>query len=103
VPLGTTLILFFTQLGTAVFLTVGETIFLSQLFPQVQAINLVITKDDIIREGLTGLKGLVSKEQAHRLSDAYGESLDATFRVAGITAAIAVLMSFAIEWKNLKK
>jgi hypothetical protein len=102
VPIATALIVFFQQLGGALFISVGQSVFQNKLFPQMQAIDPSLTAEEIIKAGATGLKALVSKDQLPDVLVAYAKSLSATFLVAVAMSALAVVMACFVEWKSIK-
>jgi hypothetical protein len=93
---------FFQQLGGALFISVGQSVFQNKLYPQMQAIDPSLTAEEIIKAGATGLKALVSEGQLPGVLAAYAKSLNATFHVAVAMSALAVVMACFVEWKNIK-
>lgn len=102
VPVATALVMFFQQLGGALFIAVGQAVFQNKLIPQMIAIKPDLTAMQIIMAGATGLKALVTPDQLPEVLVAYAKSLDATFQVAIAMAGGAFLMACFVEWKSVK-
>lgn len=103
VPIVTALVLFYQQLGTALFIAVGQAVLLNKLLHAIQVIDPSITMGQIINAGATGLKNLVSGEESlTRLLSAYAKSLDSVFIVATVVAGLSVLFACGVEWKSMK-
>jgi hypothetical protein len=102
VPIATALVMFFQQLGGALFIAVGQSVFQNKLFPQMQAIDPSLTSIQIISAGATGLKTLVPVDRLNDVLVAYAKSLNATFEVAIAMAALGAVMACFVEWKSIK-
>ena len=102
IPVATALTLFYQQLGSAMFLAIAQTVFLNKLLPAMQDINPLITKDDIIRAGATGLKNLVTGSELAATLIAYAKSIDAVFVVGLVMGVLSVLFALGVEWKSVK-
>jgi hypothetical protein len=94
--------LFFNQFGSAIFLFIAQSILLNILFPEMRDIDPALTKSEIISAGATGLKNLVSEDQLRQTLIAYAKSIDGTFILATVMAAIAVFIACGVEWKSVK-
>lgn len=102
VPIATALVMFFQQLGGALFIAVGQSVFQNKLIPQMILIKPDLTSMQIIMAGATGLKDLVAPDQLNLVLVAYAKSLNATFQVAIAMAAGAFVMACFVEWKSVK-
>jgi hypothetical protein len=102
IPVATSLTLFYQQLGGAMFLAIAQTVFLNKLLPAMQEIDPLVTKDDIIRAGATGLKKLVTQSELLATLIAYAKSLDAVFVMALVMGVLSILFALGVEWKSVK-
>ena len=102
IPIATTLVIFFQQLGGTLFISVGQSVLENNLLPQMQAIDSSLTSSEIIHAGVTGLKGLVPGDRLPQVLIAYARSVNATFQVATAMAAIGVVIACFVEWKSVK-
>jgi sugar phosphate permease len=102
VPVATAIVMFFQQLGGALFIAVGQAVFQNKLIPQMQAIDPSLSPTQITMAGATGLKALVSPDNLPLVLAAYANSLDGTFEVAIAMAGMATVMACFVEWKSVK-
>src|SRR5271154_4548925 len=102
VPIATALVMFFQQLGGALFIAVGQSVFQNKLFTQIQAIDPSLTAEEMIMAGATGLKALIPKESLPAVLEAYAASLDATFDISITMAGLAAVMACFVEFKSVK-
>lgn len=82
---------------------ISQSVFLTKLLPQIQAIAPSLTQKQIIEAGATGLTSLVTAEQLPAALKAYAKSVDAVFLMSTVMVALAVLASLPIEWKSTNK
>lgn len=102
VPVATAVVMFFQQLGGALFIAIGQAVFQNRLIPQMQAIDPSLTPIQITMAGATGLKALVSSDKLPLVLAAYANSLDGTFEVAIAMAGLATVMACFVEFKSVK-
>jgi hypothetical protein len=102
VPIATAVMLFFTQVGSTSFLTLGQTIFLRILLLEINQLNPTVTTTDLIRAGAVGLKLLVTEAEVPALLMMYEKSLHWIFYVALAMVGVAAIFSCGVEWKKLK-
>jgi len=101
VPIATALVMFFQQLGGALFIAIGQAVFQNRLIPAMQKLDPSLTGTDIVMAGATGLKALVP-DQLPAVLTAYAKALDGTFEVAIAMAGGAFIMACFIEFKSIK-
>ena len=102
VPIATALVMFFQQLGGALFIAVGQSVFQNKLIPQMQQVDPSLSALDITMAGATGLKSLVPVSELPAVLVAYAKSLNATFQVAIAMAGLAAVMACGVEWVSVK-
>ena len=102
VPVATALVMFFQQLGGAIFIAIGQAVFQNKLIPKMEAINPSLRPIEIVSAGATGLKSLVNPDQLPAVLDAYAKSLNSTFDVAITMAGMAFFMACGVEFKSVK-
>jgi hypothetical protein len=94
--------MFFQQLGGALFIAVGQSVFQNKLIPQMQQVDPSLSALDITMAGATGLKSLVPVSELPAVLVAYAKSLNATFQVAIAMAGLAAVMACGVEWVSVK-
>ncbi|PTB70154.1 MFS general substrate transporter [Trichoderma citrinoviride] len=99
---GSALVMFTRFLGSAIFLPVAQTIFLSTLVKKVSNIP-GIDPDEVISAGATDLKNLVSGDDLKTLLLDYNDSLMPVFYLVAAISSATMLGSVFVEWKSLKK
>ena len=93
----------FQQLGPSVFLTVAQTVFLTNLLPRLREIKPEITAKQVLDAGETGLKGLVTESELPKVLVEYVTSLDKVFQIAASLAAFAVVLVLFLKWGSIRK
>jgi hypothetical protein len=100
-PIVTALVIFFQQLGGALFIAVGQAIFQNKLIPQMRQLDPSLTPQEIVSAGATGLKELVP-DQLPAVLIAYAKSLNGTFQVAIAMAGLGTIMGCFIKFQSIK-
>ncbi|KAK5946085.1 hypothetical protein PMZ80_000224 [Knufia obscura] len=102
VSTGAALMMFCQTLGGAVFISVGNNIFESQLardLTRIPGVNV----GSIASTGATDLRKMISLDLLPQVLVAYNDALRATFYLITALACLTVLGSAAMEWKSVKK
>ena len=101
VPIGVSLIMFCQQLGGAVFVSVGENVFTNKL---VQGLRSIPNMDpsSVVKFGATELRQHVPAASLPLVLDKYNHALVVTYQVGLAMAALSIIGSATIEWKNIK-
>ena len=102
VPIGASLMMFSQFLGGAVFISVGNNIFDSQLAKDVAEIS-GLNVASIVATGATELRSIVSASMLPQVLLAYNDALRSTFYLATALACITIFGSVAMQWKSVKK
>ncbi|KAF3001067.1 hypothetical protein E8E14_000043 [Neopestalotiopsis sp. 37M] len=102
-PTGNAAIQFMFQLGAALSLSIGQTVFINQLKVYATALTPSIPGEVIINAGAYNLRALAVSDQIYgQLRQVYMSALHDTYIFPISAAGIALLISFAIEHKNIK-
>ncbi|KAH8759347.1 major facilitator superfamily domain-containing protein [Diaporthe sp. PMI_573] len=103
VPTGNAACQFMFQLGAALSLSIGQTIFLNQLNASARAITPSISGEALIHAGASNLRVLAGSEELYnQLRQVYMIALRNTYIFPIVAAGVALLMTFGIENKNIK-
>ena len=106
VPTGAAMIFFFQTLGGAIFVSVGENVFLDKLISRIAATvpHSLVNPAIIASTGATELRHIVPPEALPAVLQAYNWALiKGPMVVSVILACLTVLGAVGMEWKNLKK
>ncbi|KAL2815031.1 efflux pump antibiotic resistance protein [Aspergillus cavernicola] len=105
IPIGNATIVFFSQLGAAVAIAIGQSIFETSLARQVLKSDLPVSPETVITAGPTGLQTLTlanNPTMLRSLQDAYAAALQAVMYFALGTACAAVPFALGMQWLNVK-
>lgn len=106
IPVGSSALIFFQNLGGSIFISVGQSVFQNSLSTALKQLAPAVNPSVVFSAGATGLEqalkavGQGSAYQA--VLDAYNRGLQDTFRVSlglGLGALAATLF---VEWRNVK-
>lgn len=100
-PIGIALVMFCQQLGGAVFVSIGQSVFTNQLVKGVSKVS-GISPAVIVNTGATDLKSVVGLSNLRAVLVAYNGALTKTFTVALAMSCLSIIGSLSIEWKNIK-
>ncbi|PWY62638.1 efflux pump antibiotic resistance protein [Aspergillus eucalypticola CBS 122712] len=104
IPIGNAITVFFSQLGAAIAVAIGESIFETSVAHQVRTSDLPIAAETVIAAGPTGLRSLTTDATTLRaLQDAYAYGIRAVMDFGLAAACLAVPFALAMEWRNVKK
>ncbi|KAK7556111.1 hypothetical protein IWX92DRAFT_400641 [Phyllosticta citricarpa] len=101
VPMGTTLLFFSQQLGGAIFVAVGQSIFTNDLISGVAALTNLDPRS-ITAIGATELQQRVPADVLPQVLVAYNDALVQAFQVGLAMACFSILGSAAVEWRSVK-
>ncbi|GFN18103.1 MDR family MFS transporter [Aspergillus tubingensis] len=104
IPIGNAITVFFSQLGAAIAVAIGESIFETSIAHQVRTSHLPIAAETVIAAGPTGLQSLTMDATILRaLQNAYACGIRAVMDFGLAAACLAVPFALAMEWRNVKK
>lgn len=107
IPVGSSAVIFFQNLGGAVFISVGQSVFQNGLSTALKELAPTVDAAVVFSAGATGLKqalesaGQGSAYQA--VLDAYLRGLQDSYRVSLGLALGALVATLFVEWKNVKQ
>ncbi|KAK4220328.1 hypothetical protein QBC37DRAFT_436144 [Rhypophila decipiens] len=96
---------FMFQLGAALSLSIGQTIFLSRLKASAQIRTPSISSGDLISSGASHLTRLAggSEEFYNSLRQVYMDALHDTYIFPIVVTGVALIITIIVENKNIKK
>ena len=100
-PIGIALVMFCQQLGGAVFVSVGQSVFTNDLVKGLKKVA-GISPAVVINTGATDLRHVVDPSSLDGVLSAYNGALTTTFTVAVAMSCFSVIGALCIEWKNIK-
>ncbi|PIG83981.1 hypothetical protein AARAC_008631 [Aspergillus arachidicola] len=93
---------FFSQLGAAIAIAIGESIFHTSIAHQIHASHLPMSAATVIAAGPTGLQSLTTEAAIlHKLQGAYAYGIRMVMYFALAATCAAVPFAFGMEWLNL--
>lgn len=100
-PIGIALVMFCQQLGGAVFVSIGQSVFTNRL---VEGLNNVagISPDVVVNTGATDIRHVVNPSNLPGVLVAYNEALRKTFTVVLAMSCLSIIGALCIEWKSIK-
>lgn len=100
-PIGIALVMFCQQLGGAVFVSVGESVFTNQLVKGLKNVA-GISPAVVVNTGATDIRHVVDPSNLPEVLVAYNGALRKTYTVALAMACFSIIGGLCIEWKNIK-
>ena len=100
-PIGIALVMFCQQLGGAVFVSVGQSVFTNQLVKGLRSVAGV-SPTVVVNTGATDLRHVVDPSNLRGVLVAYNGALTKTFTVALAMSCLSIIGALCIEWKNIK-
>ncbi|KAF2690588.1 major facilitator superfamily transporter [Lentithecium fluviatile CBS 122367] len=103
VPTGTALLSLFQTLGGAVFVAVGQNVFIDKFTNGLKSIAGVHA-EHLVESGATGVRNSVPPQLLQRVLEAYSDSLtQGPFFAALIVACLALPAALGMEWRSVKE
>ncbi|CAI4214791.1 unnamed protein product [Parascedosporium putredinis] len=102
VPVGTALMIFGQQLGGSIFVSVGQSVFSSELLKRlsgVEGFDVNLLSDT----GATTLIESVPTDLRSRVIKEYNGALSRVFMIGLIMASLAIPFALAMEWRSVKE
>lgn len=100
-PIGIALVMFCQQLGGAIFVSVGQSVFTNQLVKGLKNVA-GISPAVVVNTGATDIRDVVDPSNLRRVLVAYNGALTKTFTVALAMSCLSIIGALCIEWKNIK-
>jgi hypothetical protein len=105
IPIGTSICMFFQFFGGAVFLAIGENIFVSRLVSSLHTYAPSLDAEMIVAAGAEGLRKTVASYDPTALDGAvhaYNVATASTFYPVAAGAVMVFICAFGVEWRNVK-
>ena len=102
VSIGTAIMFFSQQLGGAVFVSVGQNVFINNLVSGLSGVA-GLSPMEIVNTGATNIQKIVPAQYLGVVLEEYNHALTRTFVIATAMVAVAIVGSLVMEWKNIKK
>ncbi|KAJ4234372.1 hypothetical protein NW759_001363 [Fusarium solani] len=101
VSIGISLMFFSQSLGGAVFICIGQSIFVNYLSDGLKAVSGINTQA-ILEAGATALSDLVPASKLHEVLVVYNDALQKAFIVVVAVSAFMVVPALGMEWRTVK-
>ncbi|KAL2689937.1 hypothetical protein Neosp_004002 [[Neocosmospora] mangrovei] len=101
VSIGISLMFFSQSLGGAIFICIGQSIFVNYLSDGLKVVSGINTQD-ILEAGATALSDLVSANKLHDVLVVYNDALQKAFIVVVAVSAFMVVPALGMEWRTVK-
>ncbi|KAK1060809.1 hypothetical protein LTR74_011618 [Friedmanniomyces endolithicus] len=102
VPIGVSLMMFWQNLGGAIFVSVGQNVFESRLVSELVNRDIGLSPGQIVNTGATELRSVVPAEKLGELLGIYNVAVRQVFVVGTILACLAALGAAGLEWRSVK-
>lgn len=99
IAVGSALVSAFQSLGGAIFVSVGNTVLLNELY---DAALPGVEIDAVIAAGATGFRSLVPEERIPALLNVYNDALRKVFLMGILFSGLAFLAALGLEWRSVK-
>lgn len=107
IPIGSTSLIFFQNLGGAVFVSVGQAVFQSSLSGVLRERTDNLDPDIIIAAGATELRSVLDRlgliDELPTVIEAYLRGVQDVFRVSLALSLVAFFASLFLEWRSVKR
>ncbi len=100
-PIGISLVMFCQQMGGAVFVSVGESVFTNHLIRGLKTVA-GISPSVVVNTGATDLRHVVDTSNLRGVLVVYNGAIIKTFTVAVAMSCFSIIGALCIEWKNIK-
>ncbi|KAI8721934.1 MFS domain-containing protein [Fusarium sp. LHS14.1] len=101
VSIGISLMFFSQSLGGAIFICIGQSIFVNYLSDGLRAVSGINTQA-ILEAGATALSDLVPANKLHDVLVVYNDALQKAFIVVVAVSAFMVVPALGMEWRTVK-
>jgi hypothetical protein len=102
-PLGLSVVVFGQHFGSALFVSIAQTIFTNQLSKNLQDLAPELTTKSIENMGLTDLKSSIPAGKIQEALARLDKSLMQTWYLVVGLACLTMIASLAMEWKSVKQ
>lgn len=102
-PIATSIAVFFQFFGGAIFLGIGNNIFVSRLVSALHKYTPALDANMAVRVGAEGFRELVGAADLKEGLMAYNEAITTTFYLCAAGAAVAFCCSLGMQWRSVKE
>lgn len=102
VPTGVSLMFFCQMLGGAIFVSVGQNVFDSNLVKGLTSIVHGLDPSEIVNTGATDLRNIVPANDLQGVLVAYNAALRKAFIVATVMAGVSIFGAALVRWRSVK-
>lgn len=100
VPIGCVMVIFFQALGGVIATSIGQNIFTDRLVKELSKVDGV-DADAVVTAGAKDFRKVISPHLLNDVIRAFASALKSVFYLAVATAALALIISLAMEWRKL--
>jgi len=101
IPVGAAVMTFFQSFGGAIFVSVGQNVFTTQLLRALREHVPHIRAEIIMEAGSTGFRNIVPEDLVLQVESAYNTAVQACFYVAVAVSAASIIGVVCTEWKSI--
>lgn len=101
IAIGISLIFFAQSLGGAIFMCIGQSLFINDLTKTLRRVE-GIDAQVVIEAGATTLSQIVPENRLHEVLTVYNDALEKPFMVVVVVSCLLVLPALGMEWKSIK-
>lgn len=102
IPIGTAVMYFLQTMGGAIFVSAAQNVFANLLVADLSRSVPSLDPQVILQTGATELQKAVQPQYLPDVITAYNKAIVRAFLMAAIMAALTVIGSLAVEWRNIK-
>ncbi|ROV96151.1 hypothetical protein VSDG_05045 [Cytospora chrysosperma] len=102
IPIGTAVMYFLQTMGGAIFVSAAQNVFANLLVADLSQSVPSLDPQVILQTGATELQKAVQPQYLPDVITAYNKAIVRAFLMAAIMAALTVIGSLAVEWRNIK-
>ncbi|EEP82982.1 conserved hypothetical protein [Uncinocarpus reesii 1704] len=102
VAVGTVLVMFAQTFGGALFVSVGQNVFVNRLMNGIREAAPEIDPSIVLRVGATQLKAQVPPDLLDNIQSAYNIALTNTWYVSVAMSSLGIIGALGLEWKSVK-
>lgn len=103
VPIATSIVASAQIFGSALFLSVGNTILDRRLIGALLDRAPSVDTQTILDAGDTGFRSIVAKDVLPQVVDAYSVAVSSTWYLSAALAAVSFVVALGMEWKSVKE
>lgn len=103
VPAGISLIFFSQSIGSAIFISLGNSIFLNRLIACLKDTAPAVSSETLLSHGATNLKTAVPAELLQAVLAAYDDAIDHVFYAALAMSGLATFLAWGMKFNSIRE